>query len=105
MRGSSVLVSGWVPRARAFYKNVCTERQSARAEAEAKAMQVDAPTGGDAAKRSKAEAGVKTPTKPPPTSSEGSWTPAGKLRIKALPLPQEVRKLELTRSRRPGISS
>ena len=70
------------------------ERQSARAEAAAKAMQVDAPTGGDAAKRSKAEAGVKTPTKPPPTSSEGSWTPAGKSRKKALPLPREVRKLE-----------
>ena len=66
----------------------------AAAATKAMQMQVDASTGCDAAKRSKAEAGVQTPTKPLPTSSEGSWTPAGKSRKKALPQPQEVRKLE-----------
>lgn len=71
------------------------EKLQLEAAKAAKAIQGDTTTGGDAAKRSKAEAGVQTPTKPLPASSEGSWTPAGKSRKKALPLPQEVRKLEL----------
>ena len=74
--------------------NTLAPKQLEAAKA-ANAVQGDATTGGDAAKRSKAEAGVQTPTKPLPASSEGSWTPAGKSRKKALPLPQEVRKLEL----------